>query len=185
MIRETTFFGVPLQSRRKRRLIVVAYYGLVGALPLLILAGAHWLLGTLLSQTFILGTLLGGLKSEGPVKRFEGADVDGYAEQTISLNLNGGERKPTRTYLDEREIHERDHAHYRAYGILRWMLATVAVGYWLMLDLRLRWLATWTPVVLWTLLLVALSLPQAVLLWTEPDTIADGDLQLLSPGRTR
>ena len=181
MIRETTFFGIPLQSRRKRRLIVVAYYLLVIVFPLFIFGGAHWLTTALVSQTFILGSLLGGLKSQGPVKRFEGEDYDSLPDQTVTLNLSGLDRRPGVTRLDEREVHQRDHAHYRAYAIVRLVLAAATAACWLLMDRGYNWPQHWMPVLLWTLLIFVLSLPQAILLWTEPDTITDNALTLVTP----
>jgi len=78
---------------------------------------------------------------------------------------------------DERELAERDRAHFRAYAPLCltllavWLVSRMAVH----VPLLVRWLPV-SPLVLIegiTLLgiLLALTLPQAILLWTEPDMV--------------
>jgi hypothetical protein len=79
---------------------------------------------------------------------------------------------------DERETHRRDHAHYLAYRAL----AYVVLGAFLAGSFRgpntLRTLnaaaqrvgmVQWPQVLLMAVFLLYISLPQAILLWTEPD----------------
>ncbi|MGA2887971.1 MAG: hypothetical protein ABSE51_07955 [Terracidiphilus sp.] len=78
---------------------------------------------------------------------------------------------------DERELHQRDHAHYQAYRTLIVGLAVL----WLMSIGMLLGPKPHPPafgpipanMILYgfvmTLLVVSLTLPQAILLWTEPD----------------
>jgi hypothetical protein len=80
---------------------------------------------------------------------------------------------------DEREVRQRDHAHYQAYQTITVALAVV----WLLADWKLNAsrLLAWVPVsadvMLYGLVLaavvVAVTLPQAILLWTEPDMEPD------------
>jgi len=79
---------------------------------------------------------------------------------------------------DEREMHRRDHAHYLAYRALTY----VVLGAFLAGSFRgpntLRTLnaaavrvgmVQWPQVLLMAVFLLYISLPQAILLWTEPD----------------
>jgi len=79
---------------------------------------------------------------------------------------------------DEREMHRRDHAHYLAYRALTY----VVLGAFLAGAFRgpntLRTLnaaavrvgmVQWPQVLLMAVFLLYISLPQAILLWTEPD----------------
>jgi hypothetical protein len=87
-----------------------------------------------------------------------------------TLNLDG--RKPFGSYwspLDERERSQRNFAHYTAYRILRWTLGFACCAYWLSLNWSDAWLSTKGPILAWILLVYVLSLPQSVLLWTEPE----------------
>ena len=79
---------------------------------------------------------------------------------------------------DEREIHRRDHAHYLAYHFLGWALfgalfagnfrGLISIAPLLPLALRALLLQLPYFLLLATFFLYA-TLPQAVLLWTEPD----------------
>ena len=80
---------------------------------------------------------------------------------------------------DERELRQRDRAHYQAYQALTFSLA----GMWLLAIWKLHaprllsWLSVSADVLLYGLVLavivVSLTLPQAILLWTEPDMEAE------------
>lgn len=79
---------------------------------------------------------------------------------------------------DEREMHRRDHAHFRAYWLLRYgLVAVLFAGYFAnpnpitpLLPLALRAFLTKLPLILFvTTGILYITLPQAILLWTEPD----------------
>jgi hypothetical protein len=96
-----------------------------------------------------------------------------------TLNLEG--RKPfddgmSFRPLDERERLQRDFAHYMAYRILRWSFGVACVAYWLSLSWGEAWIGSKSPILAGISLVYILSLPQAVLLWTEPDQPA-GELR--------
>jgi uncharacterized membrane protein YfcA len=83
-----------------------------------------------------------------------------------------------RTRGDEREIHRRDHAHYVAYWSLTYgFLGALFAGYFRgpnpitpLLPLALRGCLMQLPsVILWATGILYVTLPQAILLWTEPD----------------
>ena len=171
MIGQTKFLGVPLRTQGQRRLLVVMYYAaIVGfAVVSLCLNKKNW--GPLVAQTFVVGGLLGGIRMGGPVKVYEEPilplDMDGTVQ---TLNLSGRKRfDPAWSLLDERERGQRDVAHYTAYRILRWSFGLFVLGYFLVMGWAAAWLAENTLVLLWLFLLYVLSLPQAVVLWTEPE----------------
>jgi hypothetical protein len=76
---------------------------------------------------------------------------------------------------DERELHQRDHAHYLAYQamgialIVPWFLSSLRIIH----PASFNWNAMSADEIYYGLLMAALTLfltlPQAILLWTEPD----------------
>jgi hypothetical protein len=79
---------------------------------------------------------------------------------------------------DEREMHRRDHAHFRAYYFLGYVvMAALFAGYFAgpnpitpLLPLALRaFLVKLPEVLLMATVFLYITLPQAILLWTEPD----------------
>jgi uncharacterized integral membrane protein len=79
---------------------------------------------------------------------------------------------------DEREVHRRDHAHWRAYYIVGYgVLAALFAGYFAgpnpitpLLPLVPRTFLVKLPqILLMATIWIYITLPQAILLWTEPD----------------
>jgi hypothetical protein len=79
---------------------------------------------------------------------------------------------------DEREMHRRDHAHFRAYYVLGiGLVAALFAGFFAdpnpitpVLPLALRaFLIKLPQMLLMDTILLYITLPQAILLWTEPD----------------
>ncbi len=187
MISQSSFVGIPLRTHLQRRALVVGYYALVVAFPVIAMFRSHVDLGILIPQTLTLAGLLGGIRSGGPVKAYEGptilnsdlsATTPSYPIQ--SLNLSGTMHRETHLLLDEREQAERDHAHYRAYRILRWTVSGATLLLIFLQSFHSTWLLDRLPVLLWSFLIFTLSLPQCVILWTEPDQPGAGDLTLVS-----
>lgn len=173
MIEQTSFLGMPLRTQRQRRLLVMLYYAvLVGfAVAGLCMGQRTW--GPLTAQTLVFGGLLGGIRMGGPVKAYAQPRFPLDMDSTVhTLNLDG--RKPfdppmpeAWVPLDERERTQRDVAHYMAYRILRWSFGGFVLAYFLVTCWAQAWLADKTLLLLWVFLLYVLSLPQAVVLWTE------------------
>lgn len=185
MITETTFLGLPLRTPAQRRTLVVLYYALLVSMAAI---GAHArnLPVALLAQTFIFGGLLGGIRPGGPVKAYAEPRLPlGGTEDTrpLVLGLTAATRlalgRREWSPLDERETHQRDRAHYQAYRLLRWCLGFGAAVYLLTWSYAPKRMEPEAPILLWFLLVFVLSLPQAVLLWTEPVTPA-GELAEVS-----
>lgn len=173
-------WGWSINSRRSRRQLVVGYWIFV-----LILTAAFLRFGIVHHGVFanpwmlyiliFLPPLLGGVRAGGAVKPFRGLrwaplnDRDGTQTvfgkpQPIVLNSIGSDFE-----LDERETHERDRVHFLAYTAARWgalaMLALTVIAS----TLRAEWLVWMTPTFLFLLVLTLWSLPQSIILWTEPD----------------
>lgn len=166
MIESTSFLGMPLRTQHQRRLVVAAYYALLMA----IVAFSAWqgerFWAPLSALTIMLGGLLGGIKIGGPVKPY------GKVSQPLALqSLNLAGRRPfgLQEPLDERERLQRDHAHFTAYRLLYATLAVLALFYTAGRDIAPQFITHVTPLLLWAFLVYMLSLPQSVVLWTEPD----------------
>jgi hypothetical protein len=179
MIQQTSFVGIPLHTRRQRHLLVVGYYLLLLALALFGLWRKGLDMGILIPQVLTLGGLLGGIQMGGPVKYYYGSNgthPDGSGIQ--SLNLSG--RRPFSPWpggapLDEREQAQRDAAHFKAYRIMTVTLIVAGCAYGCVATLAdTTWIYSRVPFIIWLMVVYVLSLPQAVLLWTEPLTpVAD------------
>ncbi len=189
MVDQTSFLGMPLRTQRQRRLLVVLYYAvLVGFAAIgLWMDKKGW--GSLVAQTFTFGGLLGGIRMGGPVKAYDQPDFPLDRDTSIhTLNIEG--RKPFDTSLpeawvplDERERTQRDMAHYTAYRILRWSFGLFVLVYFVVTLWDAAWLADRTLFLLWLFLLYVLSLPQSVVLWTEPQPPAEELAEVPAPAR--
>ncbi len=179
-----TILGFNMQQQRSRRLLVVATYavlmGLWGGmwkLSGIYTAGAWVYMAAVL---LVNGYIFGGYGFKGLLKPFvnrppreESAQVmllKLEVERRTGLSLESGEWKN-----DERELRRRDHAHYQAYQALMIPMALLWVMVTLQLNLsRWHWLSqNVLSILLYSIVLptivVLMTLPQAILLWTEPD----------------
>ena len=169
---------IPAETQRSRRVIVIAYY-------LVFIAFAIWLLwlrgagryASLLPLTWFWASMLGGLSFTGPVRLFspwQRKFADGSA-----WGIDPGRPHPYLKdrpllhpigCLDEHDIAIRDRAHYLAYSTLRWP----AIGAALFAPLFLMHSSSEQVAHILFLISVPVaalffSLPQAIILWTEPD----------------
>lgn len=173
------FFGLNLATRHDRRLFVLGY---CGVFFLLILLGVLWnpyvFLGGMM-QSVALAAGLGGLRNGGPVKSFSGRQraVGDLSATTASFpvqTLNLESQLPTgkeMVRLDERETTERDRAHFMAFRLLRFTAAPLCLLLTLALYDSPHLAVVYGPGVLWTVIMLMLTLPQLVILWTEPDVL--------------
>jgi hypothetical protein len=173
---------VDMAPQNHRRALVALIYGTLA----IFMAGLYWLDGWrttgyyLVFATFLINRLLlGGYNFGGLIKPFSGKPParPEQAPPFLLLALRVYEPGPARSEYrsDERDLAQRDRAHYQAYQALASVLAIL----WLFSG----WsafaphLLTWLPVapallvygVVLASVVVALTLPQAILLWTEPD----------------
>ena len=71
--------------------------------------------------------------------------------------------------MDEREINLRDHFHFVAYSIARNMVLLLFVLCCFLDVLNQELLRQASPLLLFLLTITLWSLPQSIILWTEPD----------------
>ena len=177
---------VDMAPRTNRRALVVSIYVGLAALMagLWMVDGWHvtgvylWIATILVNRLFLGGYGFGGL-----VKPFSGqAPRRSEAPPPfLMLALRVYQPPPAANEYrnDEREMRQRDRAHYQAYQAITVALA----GIWLLADWKLRqprmlsWVPVTADVMLYGLVLaaimVAITLPQAILLWNEPDMEAE------------
>jgi len=174
-------FFIPVDTQRRRRSVVIGYYAVFVAFAVLLL----WLRGPekydrLLPLAFYAAAMLGGLSIDGPVRVFSQwqrnmKDGSAYGIDPVRLRrFAPAPPRPSESAYDERDVQARDRAHYLAYSALRWpAIAAALIGGFFVFD--------WPPARVAKLLLflsvpvavVFFSLPQAILLWTEPDLDPD------------
>jgi len=173
---------IPVETQRSRRALVVGYYlfFLVFAIVVVSLRGPQKY-DHLLPLSFYLATLLGGLTFTGPVRLFSHwqrglrAHPNRPADASLGLHSAAVRPAPALDRLDEHDIALRDRAHYLAYSALRWpaILAAMFGFIFFVMDA--------TPAQMGRVLLIAsvpfavlfFSLPQAIILWTDPDLEPD------------
>ncbi|MGA3045746.1 MAG: hypothetical protein ABSD67_03945 [Terracidiphilus sp.] len=181
-------FTLSMGTRRRRRALVIVIYLFLSALLCAALLWAPWALGSVLWFLFLVGLInrvfFGGLTTRGLVGPFA-SDIrplwfrdDPPPASRIDRWI--WRRSPSRKDLqaDEREDRLRDRVHYRSYRILTlltyvvWgLFAIVRMGPFLGMgslpfDFALMVAAA--------VAMLALTLPQAILLWTEPDMETEG-----------
>lgn len=172
---------IPVETRRSRRALVIGYYGAFVAFALVLL----WFRGPakydrLLPMASYFAALLGGLTFNGPVKifsqwqrRFKDGSAWGTDAHQPHPYLSGrpiidGDR------LDELDIQRRDQAHYLAYSALRWpAIAAALIGPLFLVDTTPAQVGRILLVVSVPFAVLFFSLPQAIILWTEPDLDPD------------
>jgi hypothetical protein len=119
-----------------------------------------------------LFALLGGVRVGGIVKPFRGVHWVPLPESDDVQTLLTPPRTSAffeGTSLDEREANERDRIHFIAYTLARWLALLLFVAYGLLGLLHVAWFNRIGPFFLFLLTLTLWSLPQTLILWTEPD----------------
>lgn len=179
MIAEQTLFGLNMGQRKDRRVFVLGYCTfLLAFVALGVLWNQGFLFGGVL-QSVVLAGVLGGIRGGGPVRPFSGRQREAGDFTVTTANfpvqtLNLEHRLPTSEQLvrlDERERSERDEAHFVAFRLLRYTAGPLCLALALLLYDLPRLAIRFGPAMLWTVLMLILSLPQLVILWTEPDAL--------------
>jgi len=122
-----------------------------------------------------LGAFLGGVRSGGTVKPYGGIHSGLFPNRSEVQELFGRARPVAggdaagNSDLDEREIRVRDRVHFVAYTVSRWFALLLFAAYALLSTLNVSWLARIGPLFFFLLALMLWSLPQTLILWTEPD----------------
>lgn len=162
-------------TRPKRRAFIVAYYAVV------VVLGVIWGLmlyrdsrysGVLIPVLYLVSIALGGVKAGGPVRPFS-RFYDTSTRPPQSL-LSPRRSSP----VDERDTLVRNHAHYAAYSVMRalGLLCTLVIVAVFVLDRH--WLLPLMAFLLYPAYALLMSLPQAILLWTEPNLDPESSAQL-------
>lgn len=153
------------RTLRQRRAGVLGYYAAVAFAGVFFGQALYHhtpAVAPLIPVLYIISVALGGVKSGGPVRPFS------HFYRTWS-----GFLARTASPVDERDIRVRDHAHYSAFSFMRaagflCTLLLVAV-----FVLRRQWLVPLMAFLLYPAYALIMSLPQAIILWTEPDMDAE------------
>jgi hypothetical protein len=169
------FFAVETQSQR--RSLVIAYYAVFAMLCLIMAAlrGTHGLV-LLLQLTAMAAFFLGGIAAGGPVRLFSQwqrkfADGSIYGIDPRRMRANGA---ASRLRVDEQDVYTRDRAHYLAYAAMRWALILFALfGPLVAYEIGISAFGRLLVVLCVPFCVLFLSLPQAIILWNEPDLEAD------------
>ncbi|HUB18550.1 MAG TPA: hypothetical protein VL990_07935 [Acidobacteriaceae bacterium] len=175
-------FFIPVETRGSRRALVIGYYVVFAAFAILLL----WLRGPakydrLLPMTYYFAVMLGGLAFSGPVKlfsewqrRFRNGSAWGIDAHRPHPWLPG---RPTIEIdrLDEHDIATRDRAHYLAYSALRWPAIAALLGPLFLLDASPAQVGRTVLILSVPFAVLFFSLPQAIILWTEPDLDPDAE----------
>jgi hypothetical protein len=169
----------------RQALVVLIYAGLAGLMIGLWFAdrwrsSGYWMIlaSLVASRLFLGGYTIGGL-----IKPFSGKGPrpSPRPPSMLALGLRLYHPRPQdRVYEnDERELRQRDRVHFWAYQalasalVVMWMLASVKAN----TPRLLGFLSVSADKLLYGLVLVtvvaSLTLPQAILLWTEPDMEPD------------
>lgn len=175
---------ISMASQARRRILVVAIYAAFTLLMAVLWFTTQWRgTGAYLIWAAMLACrlFLGGYYAGGLVKPFNGKAPKQYQmpNSLLALKLRIYQPIPEDDQAayrnDERELHQRDHAHYLAFQAVG---VAVCVPM-LMASMRLirpslmGWIPMQPDAMYYGLTLVAiilfLTLPQAILLWTEPD----------------
>lgn len=168
--------------QRTRRVVVVAYWifalSLFGLFEWAQLFRHHEPgVGLLLPLQIVifLPAILGGVRAGGMVKPFDRVRWAPINESDGTQTLFGparplvGSMTAADLTLDEREQSQRDHVHYFAYTAARWVaLALLAAQFGVSLVSQ-RWMLDFGAAAFFLLALTLWSLPQTLILWTEPD----------------
>ena len=175
---------VDMARQARRRGLVVVIYAVFATLLIGSWFLDHWRATGiyLLFATIVANRLfLGGQYFGGLIKSFSGRAPRRRPELSpvfpLALRFGFYHPQPDESEYrnDERETHQRDRAHYLAYAPLgfglcllwlasQWSLHAPRLVAWIPMERELL-----VPGLVQVLLVTFLTLPQAILLWTEPD----------------
>ena len=174
---------VSMAQRSRRRIVVALIYCLLASLLIVSYIFGAWRVFSpyvIWAVIFACRLFLGGYAAGGLVKPFNGKGAKPFEmpSHLLALQLRvypavpgaGGEGYRS----DERELSQRDRAHYRAYQVLGvslivpWFICSV-FGDPKLFGLSAATINHLCAILLLAVLALFLTLPQAILLWTEPD----------------
>ena len=168
MLRTPAFLGFSMVRRNNRRVLVAMTYAiflvLMAAVIIILPSGrqlnAVWMC-LILAYNVVSRAILGRLVKDTVLPELRG---DGLTSLGLSPRSRRGEDEP-----DEREVAVRNAAYFEAYRAL----AVYSIAIWLasplLFSLSASTAVRFLLLLIMPLLAMALTLPQAVVLWTEPD----------------
>jgi hypothetical protein len=176
---DSTLFGHSLARRRTRRWLVGAFWG--GLVPLLCVGfqlifindhnqnGIAMLLAV--QSIFWIGSLLGGVRAGGLVKPFRTQKKARNILQPLFAKPQPtqSELVAQEMALDERDSSQRDHIHFVAYSFAQFMALLLFYLYCLLGFWKQELLRQAGPLLFFLLTITLWSMPQTLILWTEPD----------------
>jgi hypothetical protein len=175
MISTNKICGFSLLRRSTRRGLVVTYWCAMLLCSFAFLGHENFTaIGALLAlqMLFLLPQVLGGVRTGGIVKPFRGVHFVPLQERDDVQTLfpaADSSSSYSQAALDERETHERDHVHFIAYTLVRWLALPLFAVYGLFAFIWPAVLSEIGPLFFFVLTVTLWSLPQSLILWTEPD----------------
>ncbi len=165
MLKTPVILGLSTVSKRNRRLLVVLIY-----LILILIVAIFVCIRPFELPFYSAGALIGIVVSRlifGKLVK-ERAFSETRISQTTTLSLLHWKRSGD--HLDEREMSLSNEAHYEAFRVVAYFLLFLWLAVPILLDHLNAWLMNRIFEGIVTVLLVlAFTLPQAILLWSEPD----------------
>lgn len=163
-----SLFGISMVRRRNRRALVFATYALLLMITAIILTFHPWV--TVWVWFVLVFNLTGGLVFGKLVKQMTFPERSTPAVATIGIV-----DRPPKESLDERELSVRNAAYFMAFRIL----ALYSTAFFVSVHYLLLYKATIAPRLILALmipvLVMVMTLPQAIVLWSEPDFPAESD----------
>lgn len=183
MLRHTKYLGVPMTQQRNRRWLVsvtyAAFVALIGvhtrrhAIAGFQDLGFDFMIGLMLTSKFAFGYLVPmyPFSSKAAASVSAVPEVKSLMHPERNANFRDEERDPDP--LDEREIIVRNRAYYLAFNVvMAYSLIVWCAGAFLT---DARWIdqttAAWGAYAFLPVVVMALTLPQAIILWSEPDLL--------------
>jgi hypothetical protein len=181
--RKPFFFFFSLETQSRRRALVIAFYGFFAALTIgVLLWRGPSSLNKLLQLAVTCTMFLGGITAFGPVRPFSRwhRRIPGGSTQSFVANRPHPWLAGRRLYdldalrFDEHDMAMRDRAHYLAYAAMRWPILVSAMLVPAMIyTAGIAAFARLLLLLCFPFCVLFLSLPQAIILWTEPDLEPD------------
>jgi len=172
-----------MARRAHRHRLIVLIYAVLAALMTTSWFLDRWRgsgLWVVLFPAFIVSFFIfGGFVGTGLLKPFGVKMREAYPDywRMRSLHLKSGSsaRELPEFLEDERERHQRDHAHYRAYWFMGGLILAM-LTFWVVppisvdqMHLSVEQLMDLLHGLYLVTTILVLTLPQSILLWTEPD----------------
>jgi hypothetical protein len=183
IVESSPFIWFSTARRNTRRLIVALYWAIVLSLFGIsqwcdVFRPGHMHAPDLLFPLYLIAFLpaiLGGVRAGGMVKPFRGTHWVPLPERDYTQTLFGANRPLIGTMtsadlsLDERDLRDRDRVHFFAYTASRWLALVLLAAQSCAGLVSPVWMLRAGSAAFFLLTIVLWSLPQTLILWTEPD----------------